>query len=242
MALTGKQRRFVEEYLIDLNATQAAIRAGYSPARAEVTGSETVRNRKVADAIAEAMKEREQRTEITQDMVLQRFWQLATADANDIVQYRRNCCRYCWGEKHEYQWNEEEFLKASKRAEEDNQPPPSIGGGFGFDPLREPHRECPECGGEGYGTVHIHDTRKLKGGARLLYAGVKQTKEGLEVKMHDPVSALEKVGQHLGMFKSKVELTGKDGGPITMQKTREMTDDELLAIAAGGSAGAADTP
>lgn len=51
--LTPKQARFVSEYLVDLNATQAAIRAGYSASRAEITGSDLVRNRRVAAVIAE---------------------------------------------------------------------------------------------------------------------------------------------------------------------------------------------
>lgn len=68
--LTPKQQRFVQEYLVDLNATQAAIRAGYSPATAENIGWENVRKPEVASAIAEAREAIAQRLEITQDMVL----------------------------------------------------------------------------------------------------------------------------------------------------------------------------
>ena len=70
MALTPKQQRFVEEYLTDLNATQAAIRAGYSAKTAEVIGYENLRKPQVADAIKAAQSERSQRTEITADYVL----------------------------------------------------------------------------------------------------------------------------------------------------------------------------
>ena len=70
MALTAKQARFVEEYLVDLNATQAAIRAGYSAKTAEWIGPQLLKKSHVADAIAEHMKAREKRTEITQDLVL----------------------------------------------------------------------------------------------------------------------------------------------------------------------------
>lgn len=71
--LTPRQARFVEEYLVDLNATQAALRAGYSEAGAEVRGSELVRNRKVAAAIRAAQAARSERTEVTQDWVVERL-------------------------------------------------------------------------------------------------------------------------------------------------------------------------
>ena len=67
---TKKQQRFIEEYLVDLNGKQAAIRAGYAASRAEVTASELVRNSKVQKALAKAMADRSARTEITQDKML----------------------------------------------------------------------------------------------------------------------------------------------------------------------------
>ena len=70
MALTAKQRRFVDEYLIDLNATQAAIRAGYSKKTAEVQASRLLSNVKVQTVMQQLMLKRELRTEITQDKVL----------------------------------------------------------------------------------------------------------------------------------------------------------------------------
>ena len=57
--MTKKQKRFVEEYLIDLNATQAAIRAGYSPATAKEIGCENLTKPNISEAIAKAMAERE---------------------------------------------------------------------------------------------------------------------------------------------------------------------------------------
>ena len=68
--MTAKQKRFVEEYLIDLNATQAAIRAGYAEKSASVEGARLLANAKVAVAVAAAQAERSERTEITQDYVL----------------------------------------------------------------------------------------------------------------------------------------------------------------------------
>lgn len=70
MALTNKQARFVDEYLIDLNATQAAIRAGYSQRTANEQGARMLANVSVKELLKERMKAREKRTEITQDSVL----------------------------------------------------------------------------------------------------------------------------------------------------------------------------
>ena len=68
--LTPKQQRFVEEYLVDLNATQAAIRAGYSEKTAAAVGCENLTKPNIADALAAAFSARSQRTDITQDMVV----------------------------------------------------------------------------------------------------------------------------------------------------------------------------
>ena len=68
--LTDKQQRFVEEYLIDLNATQAAIRAGYSEKTAKEIGCENLSKPNVAEAIAQEKKARSERTLIEADTVI----------------------------------------------------------------------------------------------------------------------------------------------------------------------------
>jgi len=70
MALTAKQERFVQEYLIDLNATQAAIRAGYSEKTAGSVGNENLKKPEIAKAIATALAKRSERVEVSQDYVL----------------------------------------------------------------------------------------------------------------------------------------------------------------------------
>lgn len=80
MPLTPKQQRFVEEYLVDLNATQAAIRAKYSIKTARQVGSENLSKPVIAAAIAEAMKKREQRTNLTADRVLKELERIAFSD------------------------------------------------------------------------------------------------------------------------------------------------------------------
>ena len=69
-ALTPKQQRFVQEFLVDGNATQSACRAGYSKANADKIGSELLGKTRIAEAIARAQDERAKRTGITADRVV----------------------------------------------------------------------------------------------------------------------------------------------------------------------------
>ena len=85
MALTDKQKRFCDEYLIDLNATQAAIRAGYSPKTAEQTASRLLRNVKVQEYIAKRQKELSRSTEITQERVIKELALLAFSNNADYA-------------------------------------------------------------------------------------------------------------------------------------------------------------
>lgn len=83
--LTAKQQRFCDEYLIDLNATQAAIRAGYSEKNADKIGSELLGKTRVAEYIQERKLDRVKRTEITQDMVLRELAIIAFSNAADYA-------------------------------------------------------------------------------------------------------------------------------------------------------------
>ena len=84
MALTAKQEAFVDEYLIDLNATQAAIRAGYSKKTAKSLGSENLTKPDIVAAIATEQAKRSERTKIDADWVLTRLADEATADLADL--------------------------------------------------------------------------------------------------------------------------------------------------------------
>lgn len=85
MSLTAKQKRFCDEYLIDLNATQAAIRAGYSPKTAEQTASRLLRNVKVQEYIAKRQKELSRSTEITQERVIKELALIAFSNNADYA-------------------------------------------------------------------------------------------------------------------------------------------------------------
>jgi phage terminase small subunit len=84
MALTAKQQRFVQEFLIDLNATQAAIRAGYSKGTADKQGPRLLSNPGVKAAIDAAKLARSDRTEIDSDWMLQRLVAEVEADLADL--------------------------------------------------------------------------------------------------------------------------------------------------------------
>lgn len=83
--MTKKQKLFCKEYLVDLNATQAAIRAGYSPDSAADIGSENLRKPDIKSAVDKAMAERSRRTGINQDRVLLELARIGFAKLTDIV-------------------------------------------------------------------------------------------------------------------------------------------------------------
>lgn len=87
MALTKKQKVFCDEYLIDLNATQAAIRAGYSVESAGSIGSENLEKPEIRARIDEALAERSKRTGINADRVLREIARIAFVNAADVINF-----------------------------------------------------------------------------------------------------------------------------------------------------------
>lgn len=232
MSLTPKQRRFVNEYCVDENATQAALRAGCLEASAHVTACRWLKATKIQQAIAERMEECATSASITPEWVVGQWAKIAQADPNDIVQVRRTCCRHCHGFGHRYQWTEAEYAAAVDRAVDSGKPAPDGMGGFGFDPKASPNANCPECGGLGIADVHVADTRKLRGAARVLYAGAERTRNGIKVTMRDKDKAVENLARYLGMMVDKKEFSGPGGGPIPLANltAEDLTDDQLAAI------------
>lgn len=83
--LTDKQRAFVQEYLLDLNATQASIRAGYSEKTARVIGPENLAKPHIQEAIAKAQEQRLKRVELNADYVLNELRDIREMDIGDIL-------------------------------------------------------------------------------------------------------------------------------------------------------------
>jgi hypothetical protein len=222
--ITLKRKLFVKEYLIDLKPKHAALRAGYAENAAAQAAYEMLQLPEVQALIDEEMAARAKRLEISQDDVLRRLWDMARADARELMEYRRLCCRYCWGKGFGYQRTKGEMDSAREAwtlalANATAAKRKTLGkfdekGGVGFHAKKDPNPACPECFGDGVGSTFVHDTRNVSPEAARLYAGVKQTKDGLEIKTHAQDAALVNVGRHLGMFKDKVEHSGPDGKPL----------------------------
>lgn len=221
--LNPRQLRFIEEYLVDCNATRAATAAGYSAKTAPSQASRLLTNVKVAAIIAERRSAVSEKLEIQAEDVLRHWKGILDANPNDLVEYRRVCCRHCWGEGGRFQMTpaeDEERRRAHAKdvaAYELTSKPgwPKLPdydpmGGAGYDKRRPINPDCTECHGDGIGEVMVRDTRALSPEALSIYAGVKQTKDGVEIRLHDKAAVAERVARHLGMFKDSVtvEVTG----------------------------------
>lgn len=240
MPLTRKQALFVSEYAIDMNATQAALRAGYSPKTAKAIGADNLTKLAVSGAIEAIMVDRQMRATLTADDIASDWTEAATLDRNELMEVRRTCCRYCHGGSHQYQETPAEhrsrqaahalLLKATPQKEWARLPEFDALGGSGYDRRKDPHPDCPECWGDGETLVIFKDTRKLSKAARGLYEGVKITKDGFEMKIADPQKARENLAKYLGMYITRHVHTNPDGSPIDMRPA----PITFIAVAAGG--------
>ncbi len=236
--LPPRRAAFVAEFLKDKNATQAAIRAGYSEKSAKAIGSELLTFPDVKAAVNAALGQMLKRSIVDADAAVQRMWDIANADVRELVEFRRTCCRHCHGEGFGYQFTAPELAKreADARLEWAKRANPKDTdvfafdtlGGDGFNKRRDPHPECPVCFGEGVQEVFIHDTRNLSPAAAALYAGVKQTKDGVEVKIEDRQAALVTMFKHLGLIVERQERTGANGAPMEMRVVHEVIDPQPL--------------
>lgn len=209
--LTPRQAVFVREYLKSLNASEAARKAGYSPKTASWQGPQLLQKTNVAAAIEERQRARLERLELDADGLTRLWSTVATADAREIVQHRRDACRHCWGEGFSYQCTPAEHQKSRIAFEERRAEILAKGGadigefpcqdGDWYDARRRPNPDCPECFGNGLASVFIADTRDLSEAGKALFAGIKETREGVEVKLHDQQAATEKLGRALGVFR-----------------------------------------
>lgn len=247
--LSPMRALFVLEYAKDLNGRAAAVRAGYSPNAATQQASNLLADPEVRAAVDALIADRAAAVKVEATDVLRELWRMAVADPNDLVQYRRTCCRHCWGADFEYQRTAREMARDRREHERDEQrrqaeadranqaftPTPfDAAGGDGYRANREPNPECPECCGEGVGDVFVKDTRLLAAEARGLYAGVKRTKDGIELRTHDRKAVLELIGRHLGMFKDKVEVSGQvelAGAILEARRRRKAAADDGCPLA-----------
>ncbi len=169
-SLAPKVLRFIDEYMVDMNGSAAYQRAGY---KASSASAKTNARRLLTNADVRA--EIARRAEKTSEKV--------GITSERLIQEAWNIVTADPGELIQYRrlccpecWPGREGAK------------------------HDPNAACQQCEGEGRGDVLIADTRKLSPAARSLYAGVKITKDGLEVKMHSKLDALEKLFKHRGLY------------------------------------------
>lgn len=164
--------------------------------------------------------------------------------ADQITQHIWQCCRYCNGVEHQYQWIDfAEYLAALSMAEDKNEerrarklgelPLPLDAGGYGFLPSAEPSITCPHCEGRGHAITVIADTTKLEGPARAVVKGVKVTANGIEVLFHDVDKAKERLLRAGGIFKD-------DAASVARGAAAGAAAGATAAIAAAKAAAALD--
>ena len=190
--LTPKQRAFLREYLLDLNATQAAIRAGYSDATAYSQGQRLLKHVEVAKAIEGAMSARAKRTDITADRVLQELAKIGFSDIRKAVKSQSGLI-----------------------TEEDN----PDGGDIAVIKTVVTN------------TVQMVASDEIDDDTAACISEVSQNATGgIKIKLHDKRAALVDIGKHLGMFKERVEHTGKDGGPIEVESLSDLEAAKRIAF------------
>lgn len=228
--LTDRQQRFIMEYLIDFNAAAAAVRAGYSKHSARHVASEILTYPHIQEKIKEAQETLSEKLQITQEWVLERYKLIEAADPNELVEHRRFACRYCYGKDFNYQWRTKvEYEQAKQEAILKEAPTPTDKGGYGYTTKKDPNPDCPMCDGDGLNKVFFHDTRKLSRGAMALFAGVKKDKHGIDIRLHDKVTALNQIARHLGFFEKdhKVEVSGKLDTTVALDALSKITEENI---------------
>lgn len=224
-SMTDKMRRFALEYTVDFNGKAAAIRAGYSESTAAAAASKMLAREDVQELVQKSMAKLQEKTEITAERVLREAWGIATADVNELVEFRRGCCRHCYGIDYGYQRTMQEMSR--DRAEYNKERNKAIAkdpgcaatyeefdeqGGIGYDKRKPPVDDCQMCFGEGKGYAHFKDTRNLSPEARSLYAGV-AVGQSTKMLLVDKLGAMEKLFKHLGLYKvdnqQKVDALGE---------------------------------
>lgn len=235
--LTDRQEKFALK--VAEGSTKAdAYRAFYKTdgwniqAVAEAGGKLSLKP-KVAARIMELTKSKRDKAEGEFDMTVKKllltFIQIAFTDPNELISVRQGACRHCWGVGGGYQWKEREYLQRvaewaaahalwEHKRKGDEPVMPDASGGFGYRFSAHPNPECHECEGEGVSRLVPKDTTKLSEGARLLYRGAQQTKDGLKILFADKDQALDKIGRILGAYDDRLRVDLR-AGVVALQMT-----------------------
>lgn len=220
-SLTLKQEAFARA-LVETGNRALAYRRAYGipvntkPAWIWKAASELAAQPHVRAMVAKLMEAAASATVANKAQLIKFLWDRIHADRREVINYVRRCCRCCHGINHQHQWvDEDEFTVAldawTKNVDpvdgSSEEPMPSAEGGYGFDPHREPEVTCTskDCMGDGHGKTVIADTTKLEGAAALIYEGVKETSQGIEIKLADRNTDIAQLAKLLGWSIDKVE-------------------------------------
>lgn len=224
--ISEQQGIFAELVAAGKNLVEAYRLADYQGEgnAAYVNASRLLRNAKVYRAIRWLRDKRQRRLALTEDEIIHQLSAIASADPNEISQIRRVNCRYCWGHNHKYQWRDmDEYHGALENDPEGGKPEY---GGIGFFESAVPNPECPRCGGEGIQGIYFADTTLIDGPARWLIAGVRQTMNGLEVKIASQEAArrelLRILERRQASKPTEPQIPGDD------YRLQELTPDEAV--------------
>lgn len=221
--LTLKQEAFCLA-LVETGNRALAYRRAYGipvntkPAWIWKAASELAALPHVRAQVAKLMEAAASSTVANKAQLIKFLWDRIHADRREVINHVRRCCRCCHGINHQHQWVDEmEYATQLEVVMQHNapleqldprrKPVPHDEGGYGFDPHREPDVTCTsaDCMGDGFGKTVISDTTKLEGAAALIYEGVKETAQGIEIKLADRNADIAQLAKLLGWSIDKVE-------------------------------------
>jgi hypothetical protein len=218
--LSIREARFVEAYIACFNGGQAYKEAGYqfkNDETARACGSRVLSKANVRAHMAARIKDMIARSEEHQDALMAQLRLQAFADVRELVEYHRGACRYCHGKFCRYQYTAGEWdgimtrhaerQEKALEAERAMPPDPDPKGGTGYNLNADPNPDCGECGGYGIGRVIVKDTRHLSPAALAVYAGVKEGKDGIEVKIKDQNRALETLAKIAKLYEDSTQIS-----------------------------------
>jgi phage terminase small subunit len=189
--MTGKQRMFVSEYLVDLNATQAAIRAGYSPGGAEKSGNRNLRHPGIRAAIAEEQRPRLERLDMDAADVLHELARIARSNVLD-------------------------YMRLGAEGE-------PIVDFSGLD--RDRASALSEVTVEDFAIGRGADKRDVR---------------RIKFRLHDKLSALDKLAKHYGLLRERMSLENPDGSALEPKHDPRQVARAVVAILQGAGADAGD--
>lgn len=210
-ALSPKQEAFAQHY-VEFGSLLDAYRSAYSvsttnPHTARNNGYKVLNHPRVAARIRELRGALCERSLMSTGELIADLEAMVTADVNELMSIDYANCRRCHGTAHSYQWRDEAEHTVALAQYLDSQgsprplPEPDNSGGYGFDPHRAPHPDCPHCEGQGVQRVRIANTADVSPGARKLYRGVELYESGQvkRILLNDPMSARIELHRLRGM-------------------------------------------